>query len=226
MTNFSAKFLDPTRGKPEEEQIVMTTVFRTKGLEYDYVFIPDCDEGYMPCLFGTGNLVFDKAGIVKEPEPSEVIENERRLFYVAITRARKGVFIGTSVPPAGGSQSKSSPSRPSRFMYEIQHEPTGALMTSLQKLAAGDQSARSEIQHAVAQYGGMKGIIHNLVTAYLPAIGEQDFAGELRSLAAQRPTLPFRYPQPYENALPSVAPQPEPTWDTVEPPWWEADEGF
>src|SRR3990172_23372 len=46
--------LDPTRGEPEEKQIVMTTVFRTKGLEYDFVIIPNCEEGYIPCLFGTG----------------------------------------------------------------------------------------------------------------------------------------------------------------------------
>ena len=40
---------------------------------------------------------------------SSKLESERRLFYVAITRTRKGVFIG-----AGG--------RPSRFLAEIQLE--------------------------------------------------------------------------------------------------------
>jgi len=94
--------LDPTQGRPEDEQILMTTVFRTKGLEYDYVIIPNCEEGYMPLLRTTGGLVFDKAGFVKEPEPSEAIENERRLFYVAITRAMKGVLIGTSTAPTPG----------------------------------------------------------------------------------------------------------------------------
>ncbi|MCZ7543300.1 MAG: hypothetical protein M5R40_07050 [Anaerolineae bacterium] len=47
--------LDTTRGVPEKDQILMTTVFRTKGLEFDYVVIPACEEGYMPCLFGSGN---------------------------------------------------------------------------------------------------------------------------------------------------------------------------
>ncbi len=48
--------LDTTRGAPEKQQIVMTTVFRVKGLEFDYVFIPQCEERYMPCLYGTDML--------------------------------------------------------------------------------------------------------------------------------------------------------------------------
>ncbi|TVR03394.1 MAG: ATP-dependent helicase, partial [Desulfovibrionales bacterium] len=88
--------LDTTQGAPEEHQIVMTSVFRTKGLEYDYVIIPNCIEGFMPCMLGSDNLTYDKAGLVNEPEASARIESERRLFYVALTRARKTVFIGTT----------------------------------------------------------------------------------------------------------------------------------
>jgi DNA helicase-2/ATP-dependent DNA helicase PcrA len=216
--------LDPTLGRPEEEQIVMTTVFRTKGLEYDYVVIPNCDEGYMPCLFETGNLVFDKAGLVKEPEPSEIIENERRLFYVAITRARKGVLVGASTAPTKGSQGKSPSSRPSRFLAEIQREPTVAVMGPLQRLAAGDSTARSELRTQAARYGGVKAVMDNLLTQYFPALKEYALARELESIAARLPALPFTYPQLLDNT--SLAAAPLTSFDRNAPKlrWWERED--
>jgi superfamily I DNA/RNA helicase len=38
-------------GAPIEEQ-VFTTIFRTKGLEFDYVLLPETNEGVMPYLAG------------------------------------------------------------------------------------------------------------------------------------------------------------------------------
>src|SRR5690606_38504813 len=130
--------LDPTRGVDPDQQIVVTTVFRTKGLEYDYVIIPDCQEGYMPNLYGTGNRIFDKHGIAAEPEPSEAIENERRLFYVALTRAKKAVYIG-AINSAHGGNRQLGESLPSRFLEEMRLVPTIAIMESLQRLANGDR---------------------------------------------------------------------------------------
>ncbi|MCJ7739172.1 MAG: ATP-dependent helicase, partial [Anaerolineae bacterium] len=65
--------LDTTRGVPEDQQIVLTTIFREKGCEYDHIFIPDCIEGYLPCLRESGSLIFATAGLVAEPEPSQAI---------------------------------------------------------------------------------------------------------------------------------------------------------
>ena len=132
--------LDTTRGAPEDQQIVMTTVFREKGREYDFIVIPQCEEGYLPCLRESGSLVFDKAGIVEEPEPSEAIENERRLFYVALTRARKAAFIGTC---GSRGSNGSAPQLPSRFLDEMQLRPTVAVMGTLQRVASDVRGARS-----------------------------------------------------------------------------------
>ncbi len=214
--------LDPTQGRPEEEQVRMTTVFRTKGLEYDYVVIPSCVEGYMPFLFGTGNLVYDKAGIVQEPEPSEIIENERRLFYVALTRARKGVLVGASAPPAMGSMGKSRANVPSRFLYEIQREPTVALMQPLQRLAARQPAARAELRTAVATHGHVKPVVQKLLRDYLPSLEERKLAAELRSIAARLPALPFAYPQTYATV--SIAGQAARPAGRSEPQWWDDDD--
>ena len=101
--------LDTTQGAPIEDQVVFTTIFRTKGLEFDYVVLPETNDDVMPYLKGGGIDIFDKQGHFVEEPLSEKLESERRLFYVAITRARKGVFIGTST-------------RPSRFLEELQLE--------------------------------------------------------------------------------------------------------
>jgi DNA helicase-2/ATP-dependent DNA helicase PcrA len=99
--------LDTTQGAPPEEQMVFTTIFRTKGLEFDYVVLPECNENAIPYLKGERVDIFDKLGHFLEDPLSSKLESERRLFYVAITRARKGVFIGAG-------------DHPSRFLSEIQ----------------------------------------------------------------------------------------------------------
>ena len=200
----------------------MTTVFRTKGLEYDYVVIPSCIEGYMPFLYGTSNMVYDKAGIVQEPLPSESIENERRLFYVAITRARRGVLIGASMLPTMGSRGRSGASTPSRFLHEIQLEPTIALMGPLQRLAAGQPAASTELQNAVAKHGNVKSIVQNLLAGYLPDLQEHTLAAELDSIAAQLPARPFGYPQTY--ATKTVGVQALRTGAGSTPQWWDDDD--
>jgi DNA helicase II / ATP-dependent DNA helicase PcrA len=92
--------LDTTQGLPLEEQVVFTTIFRTKGLEFDYVFLPECNENALPYLKGERVSIYDKHGVFLEEPLSSKLESERRLFYVAITRARKGVFIGTGIQPS------------------------------------------------------------------------------------------------------------------------------
>ena len=115
----------------------MTTVFRTKGLEYDHVFIPECVEGMMPCTQVTDIPVFDLQAKGPELEPSSSIENERRLFYVAITRARVGVHIGTRELPRLGFQKASSGPAPSRFLHEIRLGRTKRIVQALHAPGGG-----------------------------------------------------------------------------------------
>lgn len=58
--------------------VTLATLHSSKGLEFDYVFIVDVNEGIMP---------YKKAILEKD------IEEERRLFYVGMTRAKKALSI-------------------------------------------------------------------------------------------------------------------------------------
>jgi len=64
--------------KKGDNSITISTMHKAKGLEWDYVFIIDCCQGYTP---------------ISKATTKEEVEEERRLFYVAITRAKESVFL-------------------------------------------------------------------------------------------------------------------------------------
>ena len=67
-----------TRAKEQREGVVVTTMHSAKGLEFDAVFILEANEGMSP---------------YKKAVKPEEIEEERRMFYVAMTRAREHLHI-------------------------------------------------------------------------------------------------------------------------------------
>ncbi|WP_150463986.1 ATP-dependent helicase [Francisella sp. XLW-1] len=71
------------QGENDPNQIQIMSMHRAKGLEWDYVVVHDATEGG---FFGEKNSKIS----------DETIEEERRLFYVAITRVKKHLFIVSS----------------------------------------------------------------------------------------------------------------------------------
>ena len=149
--------LDTTQGRPEDELILFTTIFRTKGLEFDYVIIPQCDENLLPYLKGEHMDIHDTQHRNKAAAMSSILENERRLFYVGITRARKGVLIGTA-------------SMPSRFLQEIQLPQTQRAMTLVEATANGQADAKSELINLIRSNGHGQVLKSNLINGYLPEL--------------------------------------------------------
>jgi DNA helicase-2/ATP-dependent DNA helicase PcrA len=91
---------------PDSDAIKLTTVHQAKGLEYDVVFVIGLADGQFP---GRRSI---EAGDVEE---------ERRLFYVAVTRARNELYLTypkiASRPGPGGMVNS-----PSRFLLELSPE--------------------------------------------------------------------------------------------------------
>lgn len=85
--------VDTTQGVPTHECLRVTTVHRVKGLEWKHVFVPECDEGRMPILSEAQSECFDTKDASKTDGRSSALESERRLFYVAITRASECCWI-------------------------------------------------------------------------------------------------------------------------------------
>lgn len=86
--------------------ITLMTIHSAKGLEFDCVFVAGMEES----LFPHGNSSQDAQGL----------EEERRLCYVAITRARKRLYLTNAFTRQIFGQSSANP--PSRFISEIPAE--------------------------------------------------------------------------------------------------------
>ncbi|MDD5289608.1 MAG: UvrD-helicase domain-containing protein [Patescibacteria group bacterium] len=104
------------------EAVKIMTVHSAKGLEFKYVFIVNLVDKRFPSLERSETIEIPDA-LVKEIIPSGDIhlQEERRLFYVAMTRAKTGLFF-TSAENYGGARKK----KLSQFLYEtglsLKHE--------------------------------------------------------------------------------------------------------
>jgi DNA helicase-2/ATP-dependent DNA helicase PcrA len=95
-----------SRDSQDEDQITLTTIHQAKGLEWDVVFIIGLADGKFPHA--------------RSLEPEERLEEERRLFYVAVTRCQR--HLEMTVPLVTSSGGASEICRPSRFVEELSPE--------------------------------------------------------------------------------------------------------
>ncbi len=94
----------PTAPDPDDSGVVtLMTLHTAKGLEFDTVFLTGCEDGVFPHQRALSN-------------PDE-LEEERRLAYVGITRARKRLYVTRAVMRAAWGAPQHNP--PSRFLNEI-----------------------------------------------------------------------------------------------------------
>jgi DNA helicase-2/ATP-dependent DNA helicase PcrA len=97
---------DELKDKEEFDAVRLMTIHATKGLEFPYVFITGLEEGLFP------HERLSDEGVDEE--------EERRLFYVALTRAQKKVFLSYAhIRTIFGSQRVNLPSS---FLHDIRSE--------------------------------------------------------------------------------------------------------
>jgi DNA helicase-2/ATP-dependent DNA helicase PcrA len=93
-------------GQKEDEHIgnkvALSTIHRVKGLEFNHVYLVSAAEGILP----------HKKSLLVEDEFPDAVEEERRLFYVASTRAKETLTISTP------TQAYTKPLRRSRFIAD------------------------------------------------------------------------------------------------------------
>ena len=94
---------DVNEYKDDRNRISLMTVHSVKGLEFDYVFVIGLEEGIFPHI----NSLMDNSEI----------EEERRLMYVAITRAREKLYLVNARMRTLYGREQANPS--SRFLTEI-----------------------------------------------------------------------------------------------------------
>ncbi|MCK5459748.1 PD-(D/E)XK nuclease family protein, partial [Candidatus Parcubacteria bacterium] len=97
------------------EEIKILTAHAAKGLEFQYIFIVNLVDRRFPTTERKEAILLPD-DLIKEilPEGDIHLEEERRLFYVAMTRAKKGLFFSWA-EDCGGVRKK----KPSKFLSEI-----------------------------------------------------------------------------------------------------------
>ena len=105
-----ALYTDIEQYDKDADSVVMMTMHSAKGLEFPNVFIVGAEEGLFPGMRAIGD--------------NEEIEEERRLCYVAITRAKQRLTITSARQRMLYGHTTSN--RPSRFLSEI---PTELMVT-------------------------------------------------------------------------------------------------
>ena len=126
-----ALYTDLDNHDPDQDCVVMMTMHAAKGLEFPVVFVVGAEEGIFPGMRAIGE--------------QEEMEEERRLCYVAMTRAKEQLYLTCANQRM--LFGRTSANRPSRFTREI---PEEHLLRSGRSGSAGFDAFSQE-----PQWGGM-----------------------------------------------------------------------
>jgi DNA helicase-2/ATP-dependent DNA helicase PcrA len=129
----------------DEDWLVLSTVHSAKGLEFDAVHVIHAADGNFPSDMSLGSL--------------EGLEEERRLFYVAITRARKNLAIYVPLRYHHHRvRDDHSWAQPSRFLSDAVRE----ILAEIPVTGNGQQSLSSPSTVAIDGSGVVEGQLSKL----------------------------------------------------------------
>ncbi|MFL4948238.1 ATP-dependent helicase [Streptomyces sp. MMS24-I31] len=110
-----------TRRAVHPDAVRLMTAHRSKGLQWRLVVVAGVQEGLWPDLRRRGSLLeadrIGRDGLAEPLTPGALLTEERRLFYVAATRARERLVVTAVKAPADDGD------QPSRFLTELGVEP-------------------------------------------------------------------------------------------------------
>ncbi len=117
--DIAANTLSRRTARPDAVRLM--TAHRSKGLEWRMVVVAGVQEGLWPDLRRRGSLLeadrIGRDGLAEPLTPGALLSEERRLFYVAATRARERLVVTAVKAPADDGD------QPSRFLTELGVEP-------------------------------------------------------------------------------------------------------
>jgi superfamily I DNA/RNA helicase/RecB family exonuclease len=147
------------------EAVRLLTAHRSKGLEWNLVVVAGVQEGSWPDVRRRGTLLqadrLGRYGLAEPLSPAAMLAEERRLFYVAVTRARERLVVtAVASPEADGPQPSRllgdlglpvvlRPGRPRRLMS------LGGVVSELRRVAAEPTASPALRRAAAARLAGL-----------------------------------------------------------------------
>ncbi|HEV3405300.1 MAG TPA: PD-(D/E)XK nuclease family protein, partial [Candidatus Dormibacteraeota bacterium] len=139
------------------DAVQVMTIHQSKGLEFDVVFVPSLVEGRLPQSGRSPR--FELPATVLEPlvrGREDVVAEERRLLYVAMTRARRLLYLTHASHYEGGRRW-----RPSRFLDEVRAAGANVVVERGFETVASTQP----VERATA-IGGTVQLSYSAIAAY------------------------------------------------------------
>jgi len=150
------------------DRVTLTTMHGAKGLEFRYVFVLGLEEGFMPHSRSIDERATDIASpIVGAGQEGDIaghsIDEERRLFYVAVTRARDRLYLCRA--KHRGARGKMVPRTPSRFLLDIppelieERQELAPLAPELNQTKTGAANVLAAISFDPGTFGGAQPVL-------------------------------------------------------------------
>ena len=79
--------------KEKQNMVFLMTIHASKGLEFDTVFLTGVEEGCLPITREPEDRKYDPRAMGTDLTETEAVKEERRLAFVAITRAKRILFL-------------------------------------------------------------------------------------------------------------------------------------
>ena len=121
-----ALYTDADQDEEEDDTVLMMTMHSAKGLEFPTVFLCGMEDGLFPSF--------------RADESDEDLEEERRLCYVAITRAKQQLYLTCAERRLMYGQTRYA--RPSRFLQEIPAELMDSNLSERARQAEAEQAQK------------------------------------------------------------------------------------
>jgi DNA helicase-2/ATP-dependent DNA helicase PcrA len=130
-------------GSDKKANVILSTIHSSKGLEYDTVYMLDMCDGILPgCEEPKRNAT---------PAEKDAYEEERRLFYVGMTRAKESLNIFTFQKDTMSPFSKVVFGTPEKASKTELHKHSAGLKPSLFRQSVVSEVSESEVQELMAK---------------------------------------------------------------------------
>ncbi len=187
--------VDMAEEEDTNNKVALMTAHSAKGLEFPYVYIAGLEEN----LFPSANML----------SSSFEIEEERRLFYVAVTRAKKAVALSFATTRMRNGRHESN--SPSRFIREIDQKYLANPLTDREMDDDDDGGYGFGFGGFGSRFGrGASGSTFGYGGRDAGANGQYRYGGSssVKYIPAQRPARPSAPSRPVAPSVPSRHPVP------------------
>ncbi|MBL7058318.1 UvrD-helicase domain-containing protein [Patescibacteria group bacterium] len=183
-----------TQSFEDSETLKIMTIHASKGLEFKYVFIPNMVDKKFPTIRRSEVIKIPDALVREKLSDGDVhIEEERRLFYVAITRARDVLYL-TNARDYGGARKK----KPSKFLEEAgivmkdtRSESYEIFKSKLELLRDIDDLKNVKTNEAVIKYELPSRFSFSQIAAFTNCPLQYKYSFILRIPVPEKPSMQF-----------------------------------